>query len=132
MRLPTVVLVPLGFLLVAVAIGGSDSLPGRPLHHIAGGFRNLDPAFQRPSAWTRWSFIARRTWQSIRSPRAFDLPRVVNDGVALRAVPAPPSTFDMADEPLDEPPVRMLAEARRRDIDAARTWILKIGETRGW
>ena len=115
-----------------MAIGGSDSLPARPLHHIEGGFRNLDLAFQRPSAWTRWGFIARRTWQSIRSPRAFDLPRVVNDGVALRAVPAPPSTFDMADEPLDEPPVRMLAEARRRDIDAARTWILKIGETRGW
>jgi N-acyl-phosphatidylethanolamine-hydrolysing phospholipase D len=41
-------------------------------------------------------------------------------------------TFDLADEPLDEPPVRMLAETHRRDIDAARTWILKIGETRGW
>jgi N-acyl-phosphatidylethanolamine-hydrolysing phospholipase D len=41
-------------------------------------------------------------------------------------------TFDLADEPLDEPPARMLAEVRRRDIDAGRAWILKVGETRRW
>ena len=41
-------------------------------------------------------------------------------------------TFDLADEPLDEPPRRMLAETRRRSIDADRAWILKIGETRRW
>ena len=33
-------------------------------------------------------------------------------------------TFDLAEEPLDEPPVRMLAEARRRGIDSERAWIL--------
>ena len=41
-------------------------------------------------------------------------------------------TFDLADEPLDEPPVRMLAEARRRGPPRERAWILKIGETRRW
>jgi len=41
-------------------------------------------------------------------------------------------TFDLAEEPLDEPPGRMLAEARRRGIPSERAWILKIGETRGW
>jgi N-acyl-phosphatidylethanolamine-hydrolysing phospholipase D len=41
-------------------------------------------------------------------------------------------TFDLADEPLEEPPARMLAEIRRRGIDPERAWILKIGETRRW
>jgi N-acyl-phosphatidylethanolamine-hydrolysing phospholipase D len=41
-------------------------------------------------------------------------------------------TFDLAEEPLDEPPQRMVAEANRRGIDAGRAWILKIGETRRW
>lgn len=41
-------------------------------------------------------------------------------------------TFDLADEPLDEPPARMLAEIRRRNLDPSRAWILKIGETRVW
>ncbi len=41
-------------------------------------------------------------------------------------------TFDLADEPPDEPPARMLADIDRRGIDRARAWILKIGETRAW
>jgi hypothetical protein len=41
-------------------------------------------------------------------------------------------TFDLADEPLDEPPLRMLTEIRRRGIDAERAWIFKLGETRRW
>ncbi len=41
-------------------------------------------------------------------------------------------TFDLAEEPLGEPPVRMLAEARRRGLAESRTWILKVGETRAW
>jgi N-acyl-phosphatidylethanolamine-hydrolysing phospholipase D len=40
--------------------------------------------------------------------------------------------FDLAEEPLDEPPTRMLAEARRRGVPAERAWILKMGETRRW
>ena len=41
-------------------------------------------------------------------------------------------TFDLAEEPLDEPPVRMRAEFERRHLDAARAWIPEIGETRPW
>jgi N-acyl-phosphatidylethanolamine-hydrolysing phospholipase D len=41
-------------------------------------------------------------------------------------------TFDLAEEPLDEPPRRMLAEAARRGIGPERAWILKVGETRRW
>jgi N-acyl-phosphatidylethanolamine-hydrolysing phospholipase D len=41
-------------------------------------------------------------------------------------------TFDLAEEPLGDPPTRMLADARRRGIDPTRTWIMKIGETRQW
>jgi L-ascorbate metabolism protein UlaG (beta-lactamase superfamily) len=41
-------------------------------------------------------------------------------------------TFDLAEEPLEEPPARMLAEASRRGLPAERAWILKLGETRRW
>jgi N-acyl-phosphatidylethanolamine-hydrolysing phospholipase D len=41
-------------------------------------------------------------------------------------------TFDLAEEPLGEPPERMLAEARRRGVPPERAWILKLGETRSW
>ncbi len=41
-------------------------------------------------------------------------------------------TFDLAEEPLDEPPRRMLAEINHRSINSNRAWILKIGETRHW
>jgi N-acyl-phosphatidylethanolamine-hydrolysing phospholipase D len=37
-------------------------------------------------------------------------------------------TFDLADEPLDEPPRRFLAEASRRGLEGA--FVLKVGETR--
>jgi N-acyl-phosphatidylethanolamine-hydrolysing phospholipase D len=41
-------------------------------------------------------------------------------------------TFDLADEPLEEPPQRLLHEARRVGLDLNRVWILKHGETRRW
>ena len=41
-------------------------------------------------------------------------------------------TFDLAEEPLDEPPARMLAKVRRRGIGSEHGWILKLGETRQW
>ena len=41
-------------------------------------------------------------------------------------------TFDLAEEPLGEPPERMLAETTRRGMGPERAWILKIGETRRW
>ena len=91
MRLQVVAVVPSLLLLVFCASGGTETLSGKPLHHVAGGFRNLDPAFARPSGWTRWGFIARRMWEGLTAPRVFEAPRVVNDGAALRAVPPPRS-----------------------------------------
>ena len=41
-------------------------------------------------------------------------------------------TFDLADEPLDEPPRRLLEAARRRSLDLDRVWIFQHGETRAW
>jgi L-ascorbate metabolism protein UlaG (beta-lactamase superfamily) len=41
-------------------------------------------------------------------------------------------TFDLAEGALDEPPQRMLAEIRRRNMDPSHAWIFKIGETRRW
>jgi N-acyl-phosphatidylethanolamine-hydrolysing phospholipase D len=41
-------------------------------------------------------------------------------------------TFDLAEEPLDEPPKRLLAEARRLGLGDDRVWVLAHGETRRW
>ncbi len=40
-------------------------------------------------------------------------------------------TFDLTDEPLEEPPARFLAEAARRGL-GDRAWVLRVGETRTW
>ena len=73
------------FLILACGSVGTESLPGRPTHHVEGGFRNTDPDFHRPSGWTRWNFVVRRLLATAIAPRAFDAPRIVNDGAALRA-----------------------------------------------
>ena len=72
-------------LLVACGSVGTEPLPGRPSHHVEGGFRNPNPDFRRPSSLTRWSFVVRRLWTSSIAPRTFDAPRIANDGTALRA-----------------------------------------------
>jgi L-ascorbate metabolism protein UlaG (beta-lactamase superfamily) len=41
-------------------------------------------------------------------------------------------TFDLADEPLDEPPRRLMAQARQLGLDGETVWVLKHGETRRW
>jgi L-ascorbate metabolism protein UlaG (beta-lactamase superfamily) len=41
-------------------------------------------------------------------------------------------TFNLGDEPIDEPPRRLEAEARRRGLDPDAIWILRPGETRRW
>jgi N-acyl-phosphatidylethanolamine-hydrolysing phospholipase D len=41
-------------------------------------------------------------------------------------------TFDLADEPLDEPPRRFRSEAERLGLGPDHAWILNIGETRPW
>jgi L-ascorbate metabolism protein UlaG (beta-lactamase superfamily) len=47
-------------------------------------------------------------------------------------VPIHWGTFDLAEEPIEEPPRRLAAEAERRRLGADRVWILKHGETRSW
>jgi N-acyl-phosphatidylethanolamine-hydrolysing phospholipase D len=51
---------------------------------------------------------------------------------ATRALGMHFGTFDLTDEPLDEPPRRFLAEARRLGIENDRAWVLDVGETRAW
>ena len=58
--------------------------------------------------------------------------RIFGDVRARRFVPIHWGTFDLAEEPLAEPPVRLEAEARRLGLGPDRIWILKHGETRGW
>ncbi|MBI4588009.1 MAG: MBL fold metallo-hydrolase, partial [Candidatus Rokubacteria bacterium] len=41
-------------------------------------------------------------------------------------------TFDLAEEPIEAPPGRVEAEARRRGLGPERIWLLMHGETRGW
>jgi N-acyl-phosphatidylethanolamine-hydrolysing phospholipase D len=41
-------------------------------------------------------------------------------------------TFDLADEPLLEPPARLRAEAERLGLGPERIWVFQHGETRSW
>lgn len=72
-------------LFIACSGVGNEPIPGQPPHHVAGGFRNVNPDFRRPSAWTRWSFMMRHLVASSLWPRSFDPPRTGNDGAILRA-----------------------------------------------
>jgi L-ascorbate metabolism protein UlaG (beta-lactamase superfamily) len=47
-------------------------------------------------------------------------------------VPIHWGTFDLAEEPIEEPPLRLAAEAERRRLGPDRVWVLKHGETRPW
>lgn len=58
--------------------------------------------------------------------------RVFADVRARLFLPIHWGTFDLADEPIKEPPRRLDAEARRLGLGADRVWILKHGETRRW
>jgi N-acyl-phosphatidylethanolamine-hydrolysing phospholipase D len=51
---------------------------------------------------------------------------------ATRAVGMHFGTFDLTDEPLDEPPRWFHAEADRRGLKPDRVWTLAVGETRRW
>jgi len=74
----------LPFLFLACALIGKDPLPGRPAHHVEGGFRNPDPAFTRPVGLVRAKYVAARLWVNLVAPRNFYLPREANDGQELR------------------------------------------------
>jgi len=58
--------------------------------------------------------------------------RIGLDVRARRMVAMHFGTFDLADEPLDEPPRRFRTEAERLGVGSDRAWILKVGETRDW
>ncbi|HUG36327.1 MAG TPA: MBL fold metallo-hydrolase, partial [Candidatus Limnocylindrales bacterium] len=83
-------------LLLALVLSGcagvdTEPLPGKPSHHVAGGFRNPSPEFRRPDGWTRFTFFVRRGWQALAAARSYDAPRVDNDGRALREAGGGPS-----------------------------------------
>ena len=63
-------------------VGGSQ--PGAPAHHRLHGFANTNPAFTRPPFPTRTAFFVSRIWSTTFHPKTADLPRVANDGRALR------------------------------------------------
>ena len=41
-------------------------------------------------------------------------------------------TFDMTEEAVEEPPLRLEAETHRLGVDPSRVWVLNHGETRRW
>jgi N-acyl-phosphatidylethanolamine-hydrolysing phospholipase D len=51
---------------------------------------------------------------------------------AARAIGMHYGTFDLTDEPLDEPPRRFHAEATRLGLAPDQAWTLNVGETRAW
>jgi len=58
--------------------------------------------------------------------------RIFTDVRGTRFVAIHWGTFDLGDEPLHEPPRRLLAEAQRLGLDTDTVWLLKHGETRRW
>jgi L-ascorbate metabolism protein UlaG (beta-lactamase superfamily) len=58
--------------------------------------------------------------------------RLVADVRGRRLLAIHWGTFDLADEPLDEPPRRLRAEAQRRGLDPDAIWVFEHGETRVW
>ena len=58
--------------------------------------------------------------------------RAAMDVGARRVLAMHFGTFDLADEPLDEPPRRFRTEAQRLGLGEDRAWVLKVGETREW
>lgn len=65
--------------------GKAEPRPGAPPHVLQGGFRNTNPDFASSPAWDRFAFILGHIWTSTFNPRIAHLPRVENDGAALRA-----------------------------------------------
>jgi N-acyl-phosphatidylethanolamine-hydrolysing phospholipase D len=51
---------------------------------------------------------------------------------ARRALAMHWGTFDLTDEPLDEPPQRFRAAADAKGLGADRAWVMAVGETRRW
>jgi N-acyl-phosphatidylethanolamine-hydrolysing phospholipase D len=56
--------------------------------------------------------------------------RAARDLGARRAVAIHFGTFDLSDEPLEEPPRRFRAAAEAQGLEPDAAWVLEIGETR--
>ena len=56
--------------------------------------------------------------------------RAARDLRAQRALAVHYGTYDLSDEPLDEPPRRFRAAAEAEGLGSDRAWLLRIGETR--
>jgi N-acyl-phosphatidylethanolamine-hydrolysing phospholipase D len=70
--------------LLAGCAGVGEARPGEPAHHRERGFANVDPGGTPPSSWARWRFFVSRVLSTTFHPRTVSLPRVDNDGRALR------------------------------------------------
>jgi L-ascorbate metabolism protein UlaG (beta-lactamase superfamily) len=58
--------------------------------------------------------------------------QIARDVRAERLVGMHWGTFDLTDEPIEEPPRRLAAAAGRLGADPDRVWVLRHGETRPW
>jgi N-acyl-phosphatidylethanolamine-hydrolysing phospholipase D len=58
--------------------------------------------------------------------------QILEDVGGRAIVPIHWGTFDLADEPLEEPPRRLQAEAERLGLGPDRVWLFRHGETRAW
>src|SRR5207302_751309 len=56
--------------------------------------------------------------------------QVLADVRGRHLVPIHWGTFDLAEEPMEEPPARLLAEARRLGLGSERVWLMKHGASR--
>lgn len=73
--------------------------------------------------------------EALMRPAHLDPEEAVRAGRDLRArqlVAIHFGTFDLADEPIDEPPVRFREAARSAGISDDDAWVLAVGETRGF
>ena len=97
---------------------------------------SLVPWPLRPALW--WGAL--NVFGSVRSYHfgTFSTTSVGSQGAGVLHVPTPLTstlhygTFDLTDEPLDEPPRRFHAEAARRGLEPDRVWTPPLGDTRPW
>ncbi len=73
--------------------------------------------------------------EAMMRPFHLDPEEAVRAGLALRSqtlLGIHWGTFDLTDEPLDEPPARFRAASEAAGLDDARAWLMRVGETRRW
>ncbi len=73
--------------------------------------------------------------QAMMRPFHLDPEQAVRAGIALGArhlLGVHFGTFDLSDEPLDEPPARFRAAGAAAGLGPERLWLLAVGETRRW